>query len=78
MYFRNFAEKGILRIGDLISDNSELIVKSNYKLRELNISPFDIFRLISVVDALPVEWRASLITSASTADEPSICLMKLS
>ena len=33
VYFKNLSEKGILRIGDLISDNNEFIVKSNYKLR---------------------------------------------
>ena len=49
-------------MGDLISDNNEFIVKSNHRLRELNISPLDIFRLISVIDALPVEWRKSLNT----------------
>ena len=70
VYFRNLAEKGILRMGDLISDNNEPIVKSNYKLRELNVSPLDIVRLISVIDALPVEWRESLNTFASKADEP--------
>ena len=43
MYFRNLAEKGILRMGDLISDNNQFIVKSNHKLRELNISPLDFF-----------------------------------
>ena len=32
VYFKNLAEKGILQIGDLISDNNEFIVKSNYKL----------------------------------------------
>ena len=52
VYFRNFAEKGILRMGDLISDNNELIVNSNNKLRELNISPLGILRLTSVIDAL--------------------------
>ena len=57
-------------MGDLISDNNEFIVKSNHRLRELNISPLDIFRLISVIDALPVEWRKSLNKFASTADEP--------
>lgn len=53
------SEKGILRMGDLISDNNELILKlilkSNYNLRELDISPLDIFRLASVSDTLPVE-----------------------
>ena len=64
VYFRNLAEKGILRMGDLISDKNEFIVKSNYKLRELNISPVDIFRLFPVIDAIPAEWRESLTTSA--------------
>ena len=49
MYFRNLAEKGILRMGDLISDKNEFIVRSNHKLRELNISPLDVFRLTSVI-----------------------------
>ena len=70
VYFRNLGEKGILRMGDLISNNNELIVKSSYKLRELNISPLDMFKLISVINALPVEWRASLNTLAFTADKP--------
>ena len=39
VHFRNVTEKGILRMGDLISTNNEFIFKSNYKLRELNISP---------------------------------------
>ena len=57
-------------MGDLISNNNEHIVKSSYKLRELNISPLDTFKLISVVDALPVEWRESLNTLVFTVDEP--------
>ena len=71
MYFRNLAEKGNLRMGDLISDNNEYIVKSNEKLRELNILPLNIFRLISVLDALPAEWCKSLTMSVSiVSDEP--------
>ena len=51
-------------MGDLISDNNQFIVKSNHKLRELNISPLDFFRLTSVIDAIPAEWREWLTTSA--------------
>ena len=58
VYFRNLEDKGILRMGDLISDNNELIIEN--KLRELNLSPLDAFRLVSLIDALPVEWRESL------------------
>ena len=54
-----------------------LLFKSNHRLRELNISPLDIFRLTSVIDSLPVEWRESLNTFASTADEPFSLQMKL-
>ena len=57
VYYRNLTEKGILEMGDLISNNNEFIVRSNYKLRELNISPLDIFRLISVIDAIQAKWR---------------------
>ena len=64
MYFRNLTEKGILEMGDLISNNNEFIVRSNYKLTELNISPLDIFRLISVIDAIQAKWRESLTKSA--------------
>ena len=64
VYFGNLAEKGILRMGDIISDNNQFIVKSNQKLRELNISPLDLFRLTSVIDAIPAEWREWLTTSA--------------
>ena len=38
-------EKGILRLGDLLDENNDLIIESTRKLRELNISPLDAFRL---------------------------------
>ena len=53
VYFRNLAEKGILRVGDLISNKNELIIKS--KLRVLHLSPLDAFRLVSLIDALPTQ-----------------------
>ena len=34
------------------------------KLREVNISPLEACRLMSVIDALPLEWREKLKTSA--------------
>lgn len=40
------------------------------KLREINISPLDAFRFVSLIDALPVEWREALKTSAFTGEEP--------
>ena len=70
MYFRNLAEKGIIRTGNLISDNNELIIKNNRRLRELNISPLDVFRLLTLIDALPPEWREVLKASSYKEVEP--------
>ena len=47
-----------------LKNNNEFIVKSNYKLRELNILRVNIFRLTSVIDAMPAEWCESLALSA--------------
>ena len=52
VYNNRLVNKGIIRIGDLIAENNELITKC--KLRELNVSPLDAFQLASVMDALPV------------------------
>ena len=60
VYFKTLTEKGIIKIEDLISDNNELIVKNNHRLRELNILPLDAFRLLALIDALPLEWREGL------------------
>ena len=38
----------------LISENNELITK--HKLRELNISPLDSFRVTCVIEVIPTEW----------------------
>ena len=55
VYFKKLAKKGIIKIGELIPDNDELIVKNNRRLRELNISPLNAFRLLDLIDALPLE-----------------------
>ena len=68
VYFRNLAEKGILRVGDLISNKNELIIKSELKV--LHLSPLDAFRLVSLIDALPTQWRESLKSCISTSDTP--------
>ena len=68
VYFRNLAEKEILRVGDLISNKNELIIKS--ELRVLHLSPLDSFRLVSLIDALPTQWRESLKSCIYTGDTP--------
>ena len=76
VYFKTMAGNGIIKIGDLISDNNELIVKNNRRLRELNISPLDAFRLFALIDALPLEWREGLKTISYIEDEPFIYMMR--
>ena len=66
VFFKTLTEKGILRIGDLISENNELITKR--KVRELNLTPLDLFRLVSVVNALPSVWR-DLLKRSSHSDK---------
>ena len=68
VYNRSLADKGIRRLEDLISENNELITK--HKLRELDISPLDAFRLFCVIDALPTEYRRFLKTYNYTGTEP--------
>ena len=58
VFYKILAEKGLFRIGDLISENNELITKCNS--RERNLTPLDQFRLISLLNALPSQWRDSL------------------
>ncbi len=66
VFFKTLAEKGILRIGGLISENNELITK--HKVRALNLTPVDLFRLISVVNAMPSQWR-DLLKRSSHSDK---------
>lgn len=50
-------DKGVVRIGNLIAENNEIVTS---KLRELNLSPLDAFQLFSVFDALPKDWHHAL------------------
>ena len=68
VYNNSLANIGILRIGDLISEDNKLITK--YNLRELNISPLDAFKLTCVIEALPIEWRNFLKTCNPSVIEP--------
>ena len=49
-YFKTLEEKGILRFG-VLAENDFIFKR---KLRELNISPLEAFRLKCVIDALPL------------------------
>ena len=57
-----------IRVGDLISNKNELIIESEFRV--LHLSLLDGFRLFSLIDALPTQWRESLETCISTGDTP--------
>ena len=42
VFNKRLVDKGIVRIGDLIAENNEIVTS---KLRELNLSPLDAFQL---------------------------------
>ena len=54
--------KGIVTIGDLISDTG--IFLKDVKVLHANLSPIPHFRLMSVVDAIPRDWRRIIRQSA--------------
>ena len=64
VFFKSLAEKGIFRIGNLISDKNGFITRCG--LRDLHLTPLDVFRLVSVINALPNEWRCKLKESNYT------------
>ena len=57
VFNKRLVDKGIVRIGDLIAENNEIVTS---KLRELNLSPLDAFQFFSVIDAVPKDWRHAL------------------
>ena len=61
VYNTRIVNKGIIRIGDLLSQKNKLVTKC---LREIDISTIDALGL-SLIDALPTQWRQFL--KASTA-----------
>ena len=70
VYKSRLANGGIIRLGDLITENNDLV--TNSRVRELNMSPLDAFNIASLIDALPAQWRQSLKTCMSTINEPFI------
>ena len=59
-HFALFNE-GIVTLDDLLTNRNDLIVKQN--LNESVLTPLEIFYLMRIIDALPVQWRALLTRS---------------
>ena len=55
LFEKHLLSKGIVTIGDLISDTG--IFLKGVKVLHANLSPIQHFKLMSVVDAIPRDWR---------------------
>ena len=62
LYNKRLVGKGIIRIGDLISEENRLITTGN--LNESDFSPLDVFEMIAIMDAIPCKWREILKTES--------------
>ena len=62
LFEKHLLSKGIVTIGDLISDTG--IFLKGVKVLHANLSPIPHFRLMSVVDAIPRDWRRIIRQSA--------------
>ena len=52
------AGKGLIRIGDLVTEGNQFISQCN--LRQRDFSPKDVFDRMALIDAIPALWRQSL------------------
>ena len=57
LIYHTLFEKGIIMLEDLINNNNDLIIKNP---RGSNFTLVEVFSLMQVIDALPIQWRNSL------------------
>ena len=62
LFEKHLLSKGIVTIGDLIPDTG--IFLEGVKVLHSNLSPIQHFKLMSVVDAIPRDWRRIIRQSA--------------
>ena len=55
IFKKDLFSKGIITIGDLLSDAG--IFLKGVKVLNANLSPIEYFSLMSIIDAIPLEWR---------------------
>ena len=58
VFNQSLVSKGIIKVGDLVTEKNQFISQCNQS--RVNLSPKDIFDLMSLVDAIPAPWRQSL------------------
>ena len=54
-YVKHLAVNGIVKIGDLISENGKFL--ESEKLLQARLSPVHYFKLMCIVNSIPNEWK---------------------
>ena len=70
VFNQSLVSKGIIKIGDLVTEKNQFISQCNQG--RVNLSPKDIFDLMSLVDAIPAPWRQSLKTNGYLNKSPFV------
>ena len=60
-------EKGIIKLEDLVSESNDLIVKQSSN--NSHFTPTEVFLLMQVMDALPLQWRNSFALHGQKSDK---------
>ena len=68
-YIKHLAVHGIVKIGDLISDNGRFL--ESEKLLQARLSPVHFFKLMGIVNSIPNEWKLIIKQSQHHICSPS-------
>ena len=67
IFHRSLFQKGIITLEDLISESNDLINKQ--LPNNSHFTPMEVFLLMQVIDALPLQWRNSLSLCGQKSDK---------
>ena len=62
-----YLKKGIITLEDLVNESNDLIVKQSSN--NSHFTPTEVFLLMQVIDALPLQWRNSLALRGQKSDK---------
>ena len=68
-YIKHLVAHGIVKIGDLISDNGSFL--ESEKLLQARLSPIHFFKLMGIVNSIPNDWKLIIKQSQQHVCPPS-------
>ena len=72
VFHRSLFKKGIITLEDLVNESKDLIVKQSSN--NSHFTPTEVFLLMQVIDALPLQWRNSLALHGQKSDKTFILI----